>query len=344
MPTIMSWQLDDITTTGPDPFPASSTFNGDAIGVSTFTIGAGSSSIDLSITDNDTTFENTDASQDFAVDTTFNGVTWAAGDDIVIDYSYIVRPAGSTDPADEIQIYVLKAGGNSGDHIGIVSDARLVPGVTYEIHAQPEFADKPSAEYSSLAVCLLAGTRIATPEGLRRIEELRPGDPVSTRDGGPVAVLEVIRQRLRFGPGVEGAHLKPFEIRAGAFGPGRPERALRLSPQHRVLLRDGTGEEGLVPVCRLAGQPGVRRMRGRRRADYVNLLLPAHHLIRAEGLPVESFYPGAQAMSVLNAMLRLRICARFPGVSAAPLRAYGPMARPLLAAPLAVGGRAIAPA
>ncbi|MBL3570220.1 Hint domain-containing protein [Rhodovulum visakhapatnamense] len=44
--------------------------------------------------------------------------------------------------------------------------------------------------------CFAAGSRIATPNGPRRIDRLRPGDLVATRDNGPRPVGRLLRRRV----------------------------------------------------------------------------------------------------------------------------------------------------
>lgn len=329
MALMVSWQFDDLITTGPDPFPQSSSFNGDAIGASTFTIPTGSSGIDLEVNDDDLDFEDGDAgSQKLAADVTYNGVTYSAGDAVAVNYSYIVRPAGSTDPADEIQIYIVRVGGNAGDSTAIISDAQLLPGVTYDIVAQPEFADRPTASYDTLYVCLVEGTRIETPNGTKPVEALRIGDQLNTLDHGAQPIIWISRQEARFEtPDDKG---RPINIPSGGLGNGLPEHDLRVSPQHRILLRQLDGTEVLGPAKGLLGKGGVRVMRGVSRVVYYNFLLPRHGIIIANGAPVESFYPGAQAIKTLPETLKHDLFARYPALIQFPGTGYGKPARCLI--------------
>lgn len=326
---MLSWQFDDLTTTGPDPFPQSSSHNGAAVGSSSFTIGASASGIVLGVTDNDTDFEDSDiGSQSLTSDTVYNGTTYSAGDHVGANYSYIIRPAGSTDPADDIQIWIVRIGGVSGDSVGIVSDARLVPGTTYDFVALPEFADSPTVAYSSVYVCVTADTMLLTQAGPRQAGTLATGDRLLTLDNGPQPILWVARQEARFttrdDPG------RPILFPPGVLGDDAPATHLRLSPQHRVLIRDAAGRQVLGPAKALVDLQGVRVMRGVASVTYCNFLLPGHEIILANGAPVESFYPGPQALRVLPVGLRRGLLALCPGLRSAPGAAYGPPARPLL--------------
>ncbi|WP_397543002.1 Hint domain-containing protein [Roseovarius salis] len=72
-------------------------------------------------------------------------------------------------------------------------------------------------------------SRIMTLDGLRRVDTLRPGDRVVTRDTG-VAVLRAARRRRTRGQAVR--------ITAGTLGHGRPDRDTLLPSGQPVLVRD----------------------------------------------------------------------------------------------------------
>jgi hypothetical protein len=176
-------------------------------------------------------------------------------------------------------------------------------------------------------VCFLAGTMIAVPGGAVPVERLRPGDPVLTLDAGAQPVLWIGRRWTRFG---HGAHRhQPVLIAAGALGPGRPQAPLGLSPQHRLLVAAGRAG-AFVRARALCGRPGIAQDRDCLAADYLQLLLPRHAILSANGAATESFYPGPVALASLPDRDRRAIEALFPGVGADPAGAYGPLARPVL--------------
>ncbi|PHP29377.1 hypothetical protein CJ301_02615 [Limimaricola cinnabarinus] len=146
---------------------------------------------------------------------------------------------------------------------------------------------KTSAHAETGRTGLLAGTRIATPSGARAVETLRPGDLVLTRDHGLQPVL-----RLEAGP--SDAADAPLRLLPAAL-PGL-ERALRLPPRQRVLLRGARiarlfGEsEVLVEAAHLAPQDDIRRG-GPTRIVGFGLVLPRAELIWAEGAALESHAP-----------------------------------------------------
>ena len=75
----------------------------------------------------------------------------------------------------------------------------------------------------------------------------------------------------------------PVRVQAHAFGPGRPQRDLWLSPDHAVFA-GGV----LIPIRYLVNGASVAQQRVDR-VSYFHLELPRHDVVLAEGLPAESF-------------------------------------------------------
>lgn len=177
--------------------------------------------------------------------------------------------------------------------------------------------------------CFAAGTRILTPDGERRVEDIAVGDLVSTTTGQALAVLWH-GWRL-----VEDLPLKPqqqpIRLAAGGFG---NRRDLLLSPQHGVYLaRAG----GLIRAKHLVGlHPRARVAQGMHSVTYHHLLLPAHALLWAEGAAAESFYPGPVALAALSGADRQRVAAAISatsgrvGLGQSLALLYGPRCLPLL--------------
>lgn len=111
---------------------------------------------------------------------------------------------------------------------------------------------------NSQVVCFAAGTLIDTPHGACPVERLRKGMAVTTMDHGAQPLRFVWRSRLS-NPG----GLAPILIRAHAMGPNRPATDLRVSPQHRILIRSRIAlrmfdtSEVLVAARHLVDQDGV---------------------------------------------------------------------------------------
>ncbi|CUH76638.1 Hint domain-containing protein [Tropicibacter naphthalenivorans] len=313
MPTYTFFALgfDQITTTGPDPFSSDNVQNADAItNNSTITLNPGASYTQFDVFDDDATFEDGDGAQELVNPITFNGTSFGTGTGVETEYSYVIRPVGSTDPAEQINLYELDI---SADRHGFVTDQRLAPNVTYEIIAGGN--NDPTVAFSSLIVCFARGTRIATPRGPCRVEKLREGDLVLTRDKGPMPVL------LAAGHQTDGrGKSQPVRVAQGVLGNHHP---LILSQNHRVLI-DYDGAEKLIAVKALLNQRGVRLV-DRGAQEYWHILLPEHAVLSAEGALAESLLPGGQALRSLPPQMRARVLQKVLGRSYAPVR---PILRP----------------
>lgn len=181
-------------------------------------------------------------------------------------------------------------------------------------------------------VCLSTGTFVSTARGEVLVETLRPGDLVQTLDEGVQPVLWVGRKATTFG---HGAHRhQPILIGAGAMGHGLPRADLRVSPQHRVLVQGPVARRfargALAKAKALCALPGIGQDSACTSVEYVQLLLPRHALVLANGLPVESFLPRRFALASLDAAARAEILRLMPGLADDPDKAYGPPARPIL--------------
>lgn len=146
-------------------------------------------------------------------------------------------------------------------------------------------------------MCFVKGCLIATPGGSRLVETITPGDLVLTIDGAAEPVLWVGLTRVSWAEQMATTRKRPVRIGKDALGPGTPERAVMISPQHRVLVRSpyvarmaGT-PEALVPALALTGLPGVRLMPSLPGLEYVHIACARHVLLRVEGAGVESILP-----------------------------------------------------
>ncbi|WP_299615919.1 Hint domain-containing protein [uncultured Tateyamaria sp.] len=91
------------------------------------------------------------------------------------------------------------------------------------------------AQASHLTECFLTGTRIATPDGEKAVEELAIGDEILTADGTTVPVRWVGWQKVvcAFQPP---ERLMPVRVQAGALGNGLPKRDLTLTGDHALHI------------------------------------------------------------------------------------------------------------
>ncbi|MCX7382736.1 MAG: Hint domain-containing protein [Alphaproteobacteria bacterium] len=131
--------------------------------------------------------------------------------------------------------------------------------------------------------CFVEGTRIATAAGPVAVEHLAPGMRVASVFGGTAEIVWIGHRRVDCARHPRPQDIWPVRIAPDAFGPGLPAAPLWLSPDHAVHVADV-----LVPIRYLVnGRTIVQEPRTS--VTYYHIELPAHDVIRAEGLPCESF-------------------------------------------------------
>lgn len=163
--------------------------------------------------------------------------------------------------------------------------APLQPETGYRlVNAQRENAAAKLAEIACVA--FTRGTHITLGTGeQRKIEELRPGDRVLTRNDGIQEVTWIGQNTAR----AVGA-MAPILIRSGALN---NTRDLLVSPDHRLMVyqrQDALGAgspELLVRAADLVNGNSVVVQDGGY-VDYFQILFERHHIIYAEGIAAES--------------------------------------------------------
>lgn len=177
-------------------------------------------------------------------------------------------------------------------------------------------------------ICFTPGTRLLTPDGPRRIECLRPGDRVQTKDCGAQDVLWCGHRRMSGARLYAMPHLRPIRIRAEAFGAGRPDGDLLVSPQHRMLVKGAAAQalfntpEVLIRAEDLLNDTSITVDHQVCDVTYVHVLLARHQIVWANGLETESFHPTATALQTVDEVQRRSLLAALPGIDAAP-QSYG---------------------
>lgn len=223
------------------------------------------------------------------------------------------------------QVVTLNADGtfsittdNDNDTISFTYGVKSVNGVGSQLHNDVGIVTVETIP------CFVAGTRILTPTGEVRVEDLRPGDMVVTRDEG----ARPIRWTGQRSVAATGA-MAPVRIAANTFG---LHGEVWVSPQHRVLLLDAMADllfgepEVLVAAKSLLNDKTVRRIEGGE-VTYVHLLFDRHQVIYSEGLATESFLPGPQTARAFDQPQIDEICALFPDLNHTDWAGYGAAAR-----------------
>ncbi len=228
-------------------------------------------------------------------------------------------PAG-TKFEPEYYIDLLDVDGNTYRLVAISTDGNFKTAGAYAFVGDPPpygtcltvdsvtLTDRPDDLYTALAgagdgaVCFAAGSLIETPFGPERVEALKVGDLVTTRDHGDCQIQAILRRDLDFS--VAPARLKPVRFGKGSLGDGLPLSALTVSPHHRMLVADGDGGCVLVPAKALCSRPGIRILRGKRTVTYIHIVFSRHEIVYAHGVLSESFYPGPMALRMVSPAMR----------------------------------------
>ncbi|MEE9454964.1 MAG: Hint domain-containing protein [Paracoccaceae bacterium] len=177
--------------------------------------------------------------------------------------------------------------------------------------------------FTSGAGVLCAGSKI------RLIEDLRAGDKVMTRDRGlrPIKWIgSTILDRYALDNKPE---YHPISFKKNALG---NNKAMLLSPQHRVLLTDWRAEllfgepEVLVPAKALLNDNTITIKRNINKVEYFHILFEKHEILFVDNIWSESFFPGAYMLNGLGKATYAEITALFPALETQP-ETYGPTAR-----------------
>jgi len=217
--------------------------------------------------------------------------------------------------------FIIDLGGFDGETVVYTEvDENADPDVG-DNDGQLDFADFP---------CFTPGTLIQTPRGAIDVIDLAVGDLVSTTDHGPVALTWVGRSELDLSH--EPDSKKPILLMQDCLGPGLPSAPLAVSPDHRILVQPNAiaHDPQLAPAKGLIDLARVRQMRGKQHVTYVSLFTATHQVIFANGLAVETLYPGQEALKRLMPLARASLLAACPKIGKGDLATNYPPARELL--------------
>ena len=180
-------------------------------------------------------------------------------------------------------------------------------------------------EDNTNVACFTAGVLIDTDEGPQPIEALQTGTLLRTYDGSLRPIRALLKREVDgTGP------LAPVCISAGALGNAR---ALTVSPAHRMLIDDWRAEllfgqdEVFVSAINLLRGDLVFRAPVPR-ITYFHIIMDAHEVIFAEGIPTESYHlPHANAADADEKAVADELLAIFPHLKAYRSDAMRPIAK-----------------
>lgn len=190
------------------------------------------------------------------------------------------------------------------------------------------------------------GTVIATPNGPTAVEDLMPGDLVTTLENGPEELLWTgtitlypVATTERTG-GHSGEPARLTRIMADSYGLGRPLTDVVLGPHARVLRRDPRlpslvgAEQAYAPVRAMADGESVIEVTPATPVSVHHLVLAQQRTLSAAGVDIESFHPGEGFEGMMDRQLLQLFLALFPhlpqGDERQRLRGFGPVAHPRL--------------
>ncbi|MFS4583570.1 Hint domain-containing protein [Phaeobacter sp. C3_T13_0] len=242
-----------------------------------------------------------------------------------IDVSNLVDGAGN--PVNAWDVTVTDTNGNgTGDAILTFPNGEnltLVGVLPSQVDSVPEL-------YSMGIPCFASGMHIATPAGSAAVENLVPGDLVTTLEHGTQRVLWTARTEYGDGTGILPKRLQPIRISTGKLGNNKP---LIVSQQHCILMQQAqTGEHFYIKAKHLAEETQLASFaKGRKQITYHHILLEKHGTLIANEIPSESFFPGPNALKMLNTLDLLKLLLLVPKLATTCAKeAYGDRAARVL--------------
>ena len=162
------------------------------------------------------------------------------------------------------------------------------------------------------------GTLFQAPSGFVAVEDLRPGDQLTTSGGGQQTVVWI--GCATFAPSDLGTRMTLTRVMADSFGVNRPQSFLSLGTAARVLqtpagMRGVAGDQKLMtPASQFVDGVNVIEVAPPTPIRLFHVALRHHAPMIAGGLEVESFHPGTQPLQMLSHTLRSVYLSVFPHI------------------------------
>lgn len=258
---------------------------------------------DAGLTAEDLTYDGTssalDSSVEYWVTITYTDGTTATTEMMVIQ-----------DVSGRVFLSPLQTGDSQND----VLDDKPIESITLDSVSWDSAEDiYLDVESDAFIVCFAGGTLIETDQGQINVARLNVGDRVRTMDHGFQTLRWIGGRRVR-----ANGNFAPVRIEAGALGSGLPHRDLRVSPQHRILVRSKIAPrmfdipEVLIAAKKLVGLPGIAVDNTAPYVTYWHFLFNRHEIVFSEGAATESLFTGPEALKALNPDARHEILCLFP--------------------------------
>ncbi|KEO53543.1 Hint domain-containing protein [Thioclava indica] len=310
-----------------------------------FAITLGSTTTDINFNDNDGILSDDPVSgatlidQQLTSDVSIAGNTYIANAEttlwqdpapVYVQNEYEV-PVIGPDGTEYTMVAVSIGEGYSFTVVGVTFDGPAPPaGTTLTYEYNSAITNNTSSEIVSVP-CFTRGTFIETNRGSLRIESLRKGDLLQTRDHGLQEVIWVGSKKLNLTAQTD--QMRPIVLRRGCLGANLPCRDVRVSPAHRILVSGAHVEllfgefEVLIAAKHLLDLGGVERDLGATEIEYFHILFDQHEIVQTSNMASESFHPGQIGISALDADVRNEIFSLFPELKRYGFARYGSTAR-----------------
>lgn len=181
--------------------------------------------------------------------------------------------------------------------MGTLAGAAVLTAVSGQAQAQPKGNGNGNGNgngkgHPGGGMCMLLGTRVFTPRGAERVENLTVGDCVITSRGKAKPIKWIGRRRFTQGPSSRWPDsVHPVRVARSALADNVPHADLYLSPMHALFI-DGV----LIPVKDLVNGTSIARAmpEGMTDIEYFHVELENHEVILAEGALVETLLVTAE--------------------------------------------------
>lgn len=270
------------------------------------------------VDDDDANFADNDTGQRLEGAQTFGGTLYA--DNLIVEAEFSIVVADSLGNQYTLYAFNINQPGTGLPAFGTVEGLAFRENTSgtgaFPPIGQPltviSTGEGPSTPYTTLATppCFTPGTLIATPSGLRDVADLRRGDDVVTLDHGAQPIRWIGRADLPRAVIDREDRFRPVEITPHCFGQGAPFQRLIVSPQHRVFVSGWRAQlycgqdEVLVTAAQLCNGHSIQRQRDATDVTYIHLLFDRHEILLSNGLPTESYFPGAVETTLMAGEIR----------------------------------------
>lgn len=188
--------------------------------------------------------------------------------------------------------------------------------------------------FESAFVAMARGTLLASEDGPVAVEDLLPGMRVETRDAGFQTVMWVGTTGLAAQTPLAHMPARLFRVPVDSFGPSRPMPDLMLAPHARLLHRSSKlrnlspDEAALTPITAFEDGYSVIRVAPVSPVNTYHIAFKEHHILRANGLEVESYHPGSDITRQIGGESLRQFLSLFPHIQS--LADFGPLVAPRL--------------